>query len=105
MKLLVAIVQVDDAERLAEALRHDGHRFTRLASSGGFLETSNVTLILAVRDEALPDVVALFRAHCSGRDVELPLVLTERLRDWQERVVQYAGATILVVDLEDLIRL
>ncbi len=105
MKLLVAIVQVDDADRLTEALRHEGHRFTRLASTGGFLETPNVTLVMAVRDEALGDVVDLFRANCAGRDVELPLVLTERLRDWQERVVQYAGATILVLDLEDLIRL
>lgn len=105
MKLLVAFVQLDDADRVAEALRRSGHRFTRLASTGGFLESPNATLVLAVRDEALPDVVDLFRANCTGREVELPLVLTERLRDWQERVVNYAGATILVVDLEDLIRL
>jgi uncharacterized protein YaaQ len=105
MKLLVAIVQVDDADRVAEALRHEGHRFTRLTSTGGFLETPNTTLVLAVKDETLPDVVDLFRANCAARDVELPLVLTERLRDWRERVVSYAGATILVLDLEDLIRL
>ncbi len=105
MKLLVAIVQDDDAARVADALRRDGHRFTRLASTGGFLETANTTLVMAVKDEALQDVVDLFRANCAGREVELPLVLTERLRDWQERVVNYAGATILVVKLEDLIRL
>jgi len=105
MKLLVAIVQVDDADRLTEALRREGHRFTRVASLGGFLETPNVTLFMAVRDETLADVVALFRDNCAARNVELPLVLTERLRDWRERVVQYAGATILVLDLEDLIRL
>jgi uncharacterized protein YaaQ len=105
MKLLVAIVQEDDADRVAEALREAGHRFTRLASTGGFLQTGNVTLLLAARDETLDDVVALFRANCAGREVELPLVLTERLRDWQERVVSYAGATILVVDLKDVIRL
>ncbi len=105
MKLLVAIVQVDDADRVADALRGAGHRFTRLASTGGFLETPNTTLLLAVKAESLPDVVELFRANCADREVELPLVLTERLRDWRERVVSYAGATILVLDLEDLIRL
>ncbi len=105
MKLLLAIVQPDDADRVGEALRGAGHRFTRLASTGGFLETPNVTLVLAVRDEALADVVELLRANCAGRDVEVPLVLSERLRDWQDRVVNYAGATVLVVDLEDLIRL
>jgi len=105
MKLLVAIVHEDDAEAVGEALRADGHRFTRMASTGGYLGTPNVTLMLAVSEESMPDVVALFRAHCTGRDVELPLVLTERLQDWQERVVQYGGATILVVNLEDVIRL
>ncbi len=105
MKLVIAIVQEADVEPVAEAIRNAGHRFTRLGSTGGFLGTPNTTLILAVQDEVLPDVIALFRAHCSARDVELPLVLSERLSDWQERVVQYAGATILIVELEDLIRL
>jgi hypothetical protein len=35
----------------------------------------------------------------------VPLVLSGRLRDWQEQVVNYAGATILVADLADVIRL
>jgi uncharacterized protein YaaQ len=105
MKLLVAIVQLDDADRVAGALRDAGHRFTRLTSTGGFLDTANVTLVLAVKDETLDAVVDLFRANCAGREVELPLVLTERLRDWRDRVVSYAGATILVVELADLIRL
>lgn len=105
MKLLVAIVQEDDADRVAEALRQGGHRFTRVGSTGGFLGTPNVTLVMAVQDGSLASVVDLFRAHCSVREVELPLVLTERLRDWQERVVSYAGAMVMVVDLEDVIRL
>jgi uncharacterized protein YaaQ len=105
MKLLVAIVQQDAADQVGGALRDAGHRFTRLSSVGGYLETPNATLILAVDDATVPDVVGVFRANCAGHEVELPLVLTERLRDWQERVVQYAGATILVLDLEDMIRI
>jgi uncharacterized protein YaaQ len=105
MKLLAAIVQPADADRVGADLRERGHRFTRLASTGGFLETPNVTLLLAVADEDVPAVAEVFREACSGREIEIPLVLTERLRDWQERAVHYAGATILVVDLADLIRL
>jgi uncharacterized protein YaaQ len=105
MKLLVAIVQASDADRAAERLRSAGHRFTRLGSTGGFLETANVTLILAAEEEAVPDVVEILRESCSGREVEVPLVLTERLRDWQEGLVHYAGATILVLDLEEMIRI
>jgi uncharacterized protein YaaQ len=105
MKLLVAFVEPEGADRVAEALRRAGHRFTRLSSTGGFLETPNATLVLAVHDDAVSEVVALFRSNCVGHEVELPLVLTERLRDWQERVAFYGGATILVVELADLIRL
>jgi len=105
MKLMIAFVQDTDADRVTAALRDAGHRFTRLASSGGFLETPNGTLIIAVDESAVEAVVELFRANCMDREVELPLVLYERLRDWQERVVNYAGATILVGDLSDIIRL
>jgi uncharacterized protein YaaQ len=105
MKLLFAIVQASDADRAAERLRADGHRFTRLGSTGGYLGTANATLILAVEDPAVPAVVEAFRETCSGREIEAPLVLTERLRDWQDRVVQYGGATILVVDLAEMIRI
>jgi uncharacterized protein YaaQ len=105
VKLLFAIVQASDADSAAARLRADGHRFTRLGSTGGFLETANATLILAVEDEAVPAVVEALRETCSGREIEVPLVLTERLRDWQDRVVHYAGATILVVDLAEMIRI
>ncbi len=105
MKLLVAIVQPADADRVSERLRADQYRFTRLTSLGGFLGTPNVTLLLAAEEAAVPAVVEAFRETCSGREVEVPLVLTERLRDWKERVAYYGGATIFVVDLEEVIRL
>jgi uncharacterized protein YaaQ len=105
MKLVVAVVQPSDAERASVRLRAAGHRFTSLGSTGGFLETPNVTLFLAVEDWTVQDVVDVLRETCSGREVEVPLVLTERLKDWQARVVHYAGATILVIDLAEVIRI
>jgi hypothetical protein len=42
---------------------------------------------------------------CHARDVEVPLVLTERLADWQARTVAHGGATILVADLDRIIRI
>ncbi len=105
MKLLVAFVQESDADGVSDALRNEGYRFTRIASMGGFLDTANVTLIMALSDESVPAVVDVYRANCSGREVDVPLVLEGRLRDWREQVVSYSGATILVSELQDLIRL
>ena len=105
MKLLMAIVQATDADRAADRLRANGHRFTRIGSTGGFLETPNVTLILAVEDAVVPDVVEILHQTCRSREVEVPLVLTERLQDWQANLVPYAGATILVLDVAEMIRI
>ncbi len=105
MKLLIAIVQPADADRAADRLRAEGHRFTRIGSTGGYLETPNVTLMLAVEDDVVPTVVELLHETCAGREVEVPLVLAQRLHDWREGLVHYAGATILVLDVAEMIRI
>jgi len=105
MKQLVVIIHADDAEAACSALRDAGHRFTRLASLGGFLGTPNVTLIMAVDDAQMDDVLGILRATCSARDVDVPLVLSGRLRDWQERAVNYSGATVIVTEASDVVRI
>lgn len=103
-KLLIAFVHADDAVPVAEALRDDGHRFTRLASRGGFLDSDNATFFIAVEDEEEARALAVFEQVSQGREVELPLVLLERLVDWKARTVTHGGATILVVDLARIVR-
>lgn len=102
MKLLLAVVQQVDVQTIAEELRANGHRFTRIPSLGGFLADDNTTFMLAVEDERVADVVASFERAAHARDVDLPPVLLERLADWRARTVRHSGATILVADLERL---
>ena len=103
-KLMIAFVHHDDAGPLANALRDAGHRFTQLPSVGGFLGSGNATFLLGVEDAEEAGVVEVFEDVCHARDIELPLVLTERLADWQARTVSHGSATILVADLERIIR-
>jgi uncharacterized protein YaaQ len=104
-KLLIAFVHHDDADPVSEALRAEGHRFTSLPSVGGFLGAGNATFIFGVEDEAEPQILEIFERICHGREVEIPLVLTERLADWQARTVAHGGATILVADLARIVRI
>lgn len=104
-KLLIAFVHHDDAAAAADDLRAAGHRFTQMPSVGGFLGTDNATFVFGVEDEAEADIVAIFERVCRARDVEVPLVLTERLTDWRARTVAHGGATILVADLERIVRI
>ncbi|HMJ80342.1 MAG TPA: cyclic-di-AMP receptor, partial [Candidatus Dormibacteraeota bacterium] len=46
VKLVVAVVQDDDADTLVEALLRKEFRATKLPSSGGFLKASNATVML-----------------------------------------------------------
>ena len=51
MKLIVAIVQDEDAGRLVSALMDKGFGVTKLATTGGFLRAGNTTLISGVEDD------------------------------------------------------
>lgn len=104
-KLLVAIVHHDDAAPAAEALRAGGHRFTQMPSLGGFLGTDNATFVLGVEDEAEDEILEILERICRARDVQVPLVLMERLADWQARTVTHGGATILIADLARIVRI
>ncbi len=104
-KLLIAFVHRDDATAVADALRDEGFRFTQVPSLGGFLSEPNATFLLAVEDDKVRSVTGLLERTATQREVEMPLVLLERLRDWQDRVVSYGGATVLVVNLEEIVRI
>jgi uncharacterized protein YaaQ len=104
-KLLIAIVHRADADLVADRLRADGHRFTRIPTVGGFLGEENATFMLAAEDELVAPIVEVFEDAAHGRELDVPLVLLERLADWQARTVSHGGATILVADLERIIRI
>ena len=50
MKLIIAIVQDEDASRLISSLMNEGYSATKLATTGGFLRSGNTTLLLGVDD-------------------------------------------------------
>jgi uncharacterized protein YaaQ len=104
-KLLIAIVHHDDADAVADDLRNDGRRFTHVPTVGGFLGEPNSTFLLAVEDGDVEDVLRTIEAACQARDIEVPLVLLDRLRDWDAQTVAHGGATVLVADLDRIVRL
>lgn len=104
-KLMVAFVHDLDADQVITALGEEGHRVTRLRSSGGYLGIENSTLLLGVEDEAVPAVLAILERECSSRDIELPLVVVGRLKEHLPRVVRHGGATVFIVDLEATVRI
>jgi uncharacterized protein YaaQ len=68
MKLVVAIVQDKDSNRLANALIKEGFRATKLASTGGFLRAGNTTFMIGIEDERISDVMQVIKANCKIRE-------------------------------------
>lgn len=68
MKLVVAIVQDQDNNRLSNGLTKNEFRATKLASTGGFLRSGNTTFMIGVADERIPHLLDIIRENCRARE-------------------------------------
>ena len=62
MKMIILIVQDHDSDEVTQSLTSEQYRVTRVASTGGFLRSGVVTLLLGVKDERLESALELIRA-------------------------------------------
>jgi len=61
MKMVIIIVKDHDSDEVTQALTSEKYRVTRIASTGGFLRSGVVTLLLGVRDERLESALEVIR--------------------------------------------
>ena len=93
-KLIIAVVQNEDADTVVDALLEDEFRATRLASTGGFLRRGNTTLMVGAQDDQVDRVLDLIRSNARNQTAAA---------DAAEH--QSAAATVFVLDLEEYQRL
>ncbi len=67
MKLMIAIVQDEDVDGLAEALVASGQRFTKVSTTGSFLRTGNTSLMIGVEDAGTQGVLDILQRTCRRR--------------------------------------
>ncbi|MER1959112.1 MAG: cyclic-di-AMP receptor [Solibacillus sp.] len=68
MKLVVAVVQDQDSNRLSTALTKNNYRATKLASTGGFLRSGNTTFLIGTDDSLIPKLLEIIRENCRSRE-------------------------------------
>ncbi len=61
MKMIIAIVHDNDADTLTQAFTAASFRVTRVASTGGFLRSGVVTMLLGVEDTQVDTVIETVR--------------------------------------------
>ena len=109
MKLIIAIVQDEDASRLISTLMSDGYRVTKLATTGGFLRSGNTTLLVGVEDEKLKNAMSIIEKVCKSRKQiatsPSPISGTTGVYVPYPIEVTVGGATIFVLDVEQFTKI
>jgi uncharacterized protein YaaQ len=67
VKLIVAIVQDYDTDRLLRALTEASIGATKIASTGGFLRMGNTTVMMGVPEDRVEECVSILAGSCSTR--------------------------------------
>ncbi|MBK8619845.1 MAG: cyclic-di-AMP receptor [Anaerolineales bacterium] len=61
MKMIIIIVQDNDADTLTRAFTAENFRVTRVASTGGFMRSGVVTMLLGVEDPQVDAAIKVVR--------------------------------------------
>lgn len=108
MKLIIAIVQDQDAISLIDDLTEENYRVTKLASTGGFLKSGNTTLLTGVEDEDVDRVVSIIERNCKTREITtslLNMTIPGETYIPYPLEVKVGGATLFILDVEQYIRI
>ena len=102
MKMITAIVNKKDALEVCDALSEAGYTFTKMATTGGFLKTGNVTLLMGVEDERVDGAMELIRKHCAQRMEPMPTIVSAGVPSfgYYKTEILVGGATVFVTNVE-----
>ena len=99
MKLVVAVVQAEDASGVTSQLVNRGFRSTRIKTVGGFLREANATLLVGVEDEDVQAVLDTIGEACTGRRERIAQSAGAGVRLPWTQPVEAGGATMMVLNV------
>lgn len=102
MKMIMAIVNSDDANAVVQNLMKAHFSVTRLASSGGFLRAGNVTILVGVEDEKVQEVIDIIHKYSKSRKQMIPTAAEAGMNFYPAMPVEIVvgGATIFVLNVD-----
>ena len=102
MKLLIAIVNNDDAHTVNANLSKNGFFVTKIASTGGFLMSGNSTFLIGVDDAQVESCIELIGKYSKKRVQQAPVDMSYTGQPFTgiPAEVIVGGATIFVLNVE-----
>ncbi len=107
MKLIIAIVDREDAGAVTRGLTQAGFSSTRLATTGGFLGSDNATILVGVDAERVQAALGVIKSQSHARRQLLPADADGAYGYHPATPVEITvgGATMFVVDVEHFERI
>ena len=107
MKMLLAIINSDDAHSVVNLLMEAGFQITKLATTGGFLRAGNVTILIGLEDSRLDEAMDLIRKYSNTRKQIIPTTanLGVGFHPAMPVEVTVGGATVFVLNVEQFEKL
>lgn len=108
MKLIIAIIQAYDSDRLLRAVTSAGLRATKVVSTGGFLRMTNATILMGVDDARVQECLEIIRQHCEPRVESTMDPGGQEFIEWFPIGVQdvtVGGAVVFILSVRDFHRI
>ncbi|SET74397.1 Uncharacterized protein YaaQ [Oceanobacillus limi] len=108
MKLIIAVIQDKDSNRLTDALGQGNFKTTKLATTGGFLKEGNTTLMIGCEDQYVDDALDIIRDNCSKRE-QMVAPISPMGGNADSYIpkpvkVEVGGATVFILPIESFVQ-
>ena len=102
MKMLIAILNADDASAVIQNLMKEGYSVTRLSTTDGFLRAGKVTILIGVKDDRVQAVIDIIGKYSKSRKQVIPTTSEAGINCYPSMPVEVTvgGATIFVLNVE-----
>lgn len=102
MKLLIAIVNSEDSHKVIDEITKAGFYSTKLSTTGGFLRTGNMTLLMGVEDDKVDELLDIIRKNSQKREEITPVIPSydTGVMDAIPVKITVGGATVFVLDVD-----
>ena len=104
MKLILAIINLDDVACVIKNLTKSGFSSTKLTSTGGLLKEGNVTIMVGVDEKQFDEAIEIINKYSHSRTRLIPTPSLDGL-DSPSTEVTVGGATVFVLDCEQFMKL
>ena len=102
MKMIHAVVSREDANNVSSALTAKGFFITKMPSTGGFLLSGNITLMMCTEDDKVDDAISIISEYSKQRKAIVPSTATYGIgvTTAYPLEVTIGGATVMVTNVE-----